>query len=93
MAGMPPAEAPADVTTGEIGRRLDKFETAVTSTLADISGKLDVRPDWQDVRAIEKTLNEKIQRLEEWQVWAGRLILGAVILAVLGEVLVARPSL
>jgi hypothetical protein len=66
---------------------------SITATLADISGKLDVRPDWQDVRSIEKTLNEKIKRLEEWQTWAGRLVLGAVILAILGVVLVARPSL
>lgn len=90
---MPPTDAPADVTTGEIGRRLDKFEIAITATLSDISGKLDIRPDWQDVRNIEKALNEKIKRLEDWQTWAGRLILGAVILAVLGVVLVARPSL
>lgn len=83
----------SDVTTGELGRRLERFEAAVTSSLSDISGKLDARPDWTDVRNIEKGLNEKIKRLEDWQTWAGRLVLGAVILAVLGVVLVARPSL
>jgi hypothetical protein len=87
----PPAPVESDVSTGEIGRRLDRFEGAVTSALSDISGKLDLRPDWADVRRIEKGLQEQISRLEDWQRWAGRIIIGAVILAVLGVVLVARP--
>lgn len=90
---MTPTAPESDVSTGEIGRRLDRFEKTVTDTLSDISGKLDARPDWLDVRNIEKGLNEKIKRLEDWQTWAGRLVLGAVVLAVLGVVLVARPVL
>jgi hypothetical protein len=89
----PPAPVESDVSTGEIGRRLDRFETTVTGALSDIAGKLDLRPDWADVRRIEKGLQERIQELEDWQKWAGRLIIGGVILAILGVVLVARPSL
>lgn len=90
---MTPLAPESDVTTGELGRRLERFESTVTGALSGISDKLDARPDWLDVRNIEKGLNEKIKRLEDWQTWAGRLVLGAVVLAVLGVVLVARPTL
>lgn len=62
-----------DVTTGELGRRLERFEKTVTGALATISEKLDDRPDWKDVRNIEALLVERIKRLEEWQTWALRL--------------------
>lgn len=75
------AEAPPqDVTAWRLG----KIETALEAVL----GKLDDRPDWKDVRAIEAVLSDRVKRLEDWQTWAGRLVLGAVILAVLGLVLV-----
>lgn len=91
---MPPVNpVDSDVSTGEIGRRLDRFESTVTGSLSDIASKLDARPDWQDVRRIEKGLLDRIATLEDWQKWAVRLILAAVILAVLGVVLVARPAM
>lgn len=92
---MTPAGVPLEteaVTTGELGRRLERFESTVTGTLSDISGKLDTRPDWADVRRIETGLSDRLKKLEDWQTWAGRLILGAVILAVLGAVLITKAG-
>lgn len=91
MTPVVPVESEA-VTTGELGRRLEKFETTITGTLGTVLEKLDNRPDWADVRRIESRLEERIKRLEDWQTWAARLILGAVILAVLGAVLVTRTT-
>ena len=86
----PAPVAESDVSTGELGRRLDRFEKTVTDALGGISSKLDDRPDWVDVRKIEAGLKESIKRLEDWQAWAVRLVLGAVILAVLGGVVITR---
>ena len=65
---MPP---PSDeITTGELGRRLDAFGTGITESLKDLAKKIDDRPDWQDVRRIEaglveRVLNEKSTREAE----------------------------
>jgi type IV secretory pathway component VirB8 len=53
--------------------------------MAAVLDKLDERPDWKDVRTIEAGLKERIQKLEDWQKWAIR----AVLLAVLGAVAAA----
>jgi len=78
------------VTVGELGRNLAKFEKTVTDSLAVIGSKLDERPDWKDVRSIEAQLVERIKRLEEWQTWAVRLVVGAVILAVIALVTTSK---
>lgn len=91
MTPVVPVESEA-VTTGELGRRLEKFESTMTGTLGTVLDKLDNRPDWADVRRIEAGLSDRIKKLEDWQAWAGRLIIGAVILAVLGAVLVTRTA-
>ena len=65
--------ATEDVTTGELGRRFDRFEDTITKTLGTVVTKLDERPDWKDVRGIETVLLDRIKRLEEWQTWALRL--------------------
>lgn len=62
-----------DVTTGELGRRIDRFEGTVTAALDGIAGKLDNRPDWQDIKRIETALLVRITALEGWQTWALRL--------------------
>jgi hypothetical protein len=71
------------VTTGELGRRLDRLETTITAALGGIATKIDERPDWQDVRRIETALIVRISALEGWQTWALRLgapgIVGALI--------------
>lgn len=88
---MTPVTEP-EVTVGELGRNLTKFEKAVTDALGTISGKLDDRPDWSDVRGIESNLLDRIKRLEDWQTWAVRLIVSAVVLAALGLIM-AGPKL
>ena len=62
-----------EVTTGELGRRFDRFETVVTSSLEGISGKLDQRPDWKDVQTLLEPLRDRVSALEGWQTWALRL--------------------
>lgn len=91
MTPIVPVESEA-VTTGELGRRLEKFESTMTGTLDTVLQKLDNRPDWADVRRIETGLTDRLKKLEDWQTWAGRVILGAVILAVLGVVLVTKTG-
>lgn len=75
------------VTTGELGRRLDRFENTITNALGGFSTKLDDRPDWQDVRRIEANLEGRIKKLEEWQTWALRLG-GPALIAAVGGMLV-----
>ena len=77
------------VTVGELGRRFQKFEDNVTAKLDDVAGKLDNRPSWNDVRDHTAPLRERIQKLEDWQTWAFRIVLGGVVLAVLALVLVS----
>lgn len=49
--------------------RLKRIEEGLGAVL----DKLEDRPDWKDVRNIEATLKERIQRTEDWQTWALRL--------------------
>lgn len=67
---------PQDVTAWRLGK--------IESSLEAVLGKLDDRPDWKDVRNIEAALAERVKRLEDWQTWAARIILGAVLVAVVG---------
>lgn len=53
--------APSDeITTGELGRRLDAFGTTISDGFKDLGKKIDDRPDWQDVRRIEAALIERV---------------------------------
>lgn len=49
-----------EITTGELGRRLDAFGTTIQDGFRELSKKIDDRPDWQDVRRIESGLVERI---------------------------------
>lgn len=62
-----------DVTTGELGRRFDRFEGTITTALEGISAKLDQRPDWKDVQNMLAPLERRVGALEGWQTWALRL--------------------
>lgn len=73
--------AQEDVTTGELGRRFDRFEKTITETLGTVVTKLDERPDWKDVRNIEASIVERVKKLEDWQTWALRLG-GPVVVAI-----------
>lgn len=79
------------VTVGELGRNLARFEKTVTDSLGTIGTKLDERPDWKDVRNIEGNLLERIKRLEDWQTWALRIVVGAVLVGILGLWVAAKP--
>ncbi|QIN94483.1 hypothetical protein SEA_WHYTU_14 [Arthrobacter phage Whytu] len=50
-----------EITTGELGRRLDAFGTTIQDGFKELGKKIDDRPDWQDVRRIESGLVERIQ--------------------------------
>jgi hypothetical protein len=65
--------AAGDVTTGELGRRFDRFEGTITTALEGISSKLDQRPDWKDVQNMLAPLERRVGSLEGWQTWALRL--------------------
>ncbi|QOP64227.1 hypothetical protein SEA_YAVRU_14 [Arthrobacter phage Yavru] len=49
-----------EITTGELGRRLDSFGTTLQDGFRELGKKIDDRPDWQDVRRIEAGLVERI---------------------------------
>lgn len=48
-----------EITTGELGRRLDAFGTTLQDGFKELAKKIDDRPDWQDVRRIEAGINER----------------------------------
>lgn len=104
MTPPPPHSAP-DVTTGELGRRLDELRTDVLrlgDKMERVASGADLQAlgvAWQasldaTERRIEdhqKAQDERLAKLEGWNDWATRLVLGAVALAVIG-VAVAAPG-
>ena len=84
-----------DITTGEIGRRVDALATTVSNGMAELRTAVEARPDWADVRRVEKGLLEKIEALtlrvaksESWGTWLGKTVGGVVVLALLAVVIV-----
>ena len=82
------------ITLGEVARKVD----SVASSVDTLSDRLSERPSWQDIKRVEDSWRDKVagaeQRvtdLEAWQTWAGRLVLGAILTAVLALVLVPWP--
>jgi len=71
------------VTLGEVNRKVD----AVLTSVQAVSDKVGELPTYRDFNALDKRLAD----VEAWQTWALRLIVGALILAVLGVVLVTKP--
>lgn len=70
-----------DVTLGEVARKVDTLNGAVTDALK----ALGEMPKWADVARVEKGLEEKVQavsarlaKTEGWGSWATKLALGAV---------------
>jgi len=76
-----------DITTGELGRRLD----VMNATLGGVQEKLGeaAQRDARDYVMLAEH-ERRIKGLESWQTWALRVVLGLVIAAVVGVVLV-RP--
>jgi len=71
------------VTLGEVNRKVD---TVLTSVQA-VSDKVGALPTYRDFNTLDKRLAD----VEAWQTWALRLIVGALILAVIGAVIVVKP--
>jgi hypothetical protein len=79
--------AAGDVTTGELGRRFDRFEGTITTALEGISSKLDQRPDWKDVQNMLTPLEGRVAALEGWQTWALRLGAPGIVGAIVGVII------
>jgi predicted nuclease with TOPRIM domain len=65
-------------------------DQALSQAVASIDkfvNRLEARID----SVLEQDLPRRVGRLEEWQTWAMRIVLGAVIAAVVGFVLVGAP--
>lgn len=87
-----------DLTTGELGRRMESLAETTKDGFRDLSAKVEARPDWADVRRVEKGLLDKIEALtlrvarsESWGTWGGRLVLGLLGAAAIGNI-VAKPT-
>lgn len=80
-------------SVGEIARRLDRM-----------GARLDQLPDAADLQAVAgvwlaqlqatdtrvEELRRRVHHLEEWQTWALRIVVGALLTAALGALLVFR---
>nr|WP_243874829.1 hypothetical protein [Arthrobacter woluwensis] len=93
------AESDHPVTLGEVSRHLD----SISSELRGMRSKMDDLTSWPDIKRVEDglkarhdadvlALTRRIATLEGWQTWAGRLVLGAVILAILGVVIASKAG-
>lgn len=94
---MMPDEHP--VTLGEVSRHLD----SISNDLRSMRTKMDDLTSWPDVKRVEDglkarhdadvlALSRRLAVVEGWQTWAGRIIIGAVILAVLGVVIATKSG-
>lgn len=71
------------MTNGEIARSLVRIE----KSLEHVTEKMDTRPSWEDVKRIETALAADIRELQDTQKWAMRLVIGAVLLALISLVI------
>lgn len=79
------------VTLGEVARKID----AVVSSVDKLAARVDERPSWQDIKRVEDgwraTVTHaqgRLEDLESWVTWAGRLVLGVILTAILALVIV-----
>ena len=79
-------------TQGEIGRMLSRIESSVERDAAKIDAlTVQVATLVQKTEGSVEQLSRRVSDLEAWQTWAARLVLAAVITAVLAVVLVVGP--
>lgn len=50
-----------DITTGEIGRRLDTLGATMEKGLGELRTAVEARPDWKDVQRVEEGILAKVQ--------------------------------
>lgn len=75
---------PGDVTLGELARRLDILHQDVRDMRSDLVKHDDLGVVNEAWRSALGRLEKDVSDLQSWQTWATRLIVGAVILAVVG---------
>jgi len=71
------------VTLGEVNRKVD----AVLTSVQAVSDKVGELPTYRDFNALDKRISD----VEAWQTWALRLVVGALILAVISAVFAFKP--
>jgi len=87
-----------DVTLGELARRLDSMHTDVKemrSSIVDHNDLTSVANSWTMLLAAHESkvdlqmqqVQTRIEQLEAWSTWAVRIVLGLVMSAVVGLVL------
>lgn len=70
------------VTLGEVNRKVD----TVLSTIGDLSTSVGQLPTYRDHSALET----RVSKVEDWQTWALRLLVGGLVLAALGAFLTIK---
>lgn len=84
---MSPANVEVEtVTLGEVNRNVNRLADQVTL----LSTAVADYPKWPDVKRVEDGLSRRIASLEAWVKWAGRSIIGAVIVSGVGALIVTR---
>lgn len=99
---MPPTD---EVTLGEVARKVDdlagKLE-AIATNVADRPSWQDVRRierGWEERltaavkqrEIVTRSQEHRINTLEAWQTWAGRLVMGGIVSAIIAAFFVIRP--
>lgn len=93
-----------EVTMGELARRMDIIHQDVRDLRAAVAEKDDlqhVTTAWDAALKAHEAKSEiqhtvlenRVKALESWQTWAIRIVLGIVIAAVVGLVVVNAPAL
>ena len=83
----PPPASSSDPTRGEIGRAILRIESDLAGLRAEMSHLTD-KFVTKEVFVEYKTVTEgSIKELQDWKTWALRIVIGAVMLAMLGLVL------
>lgn len=99
---MPPTD---EITLGEVARKVDDLANKVDSlatTVADRPSWQDIRrveSAWQDKltaavkqrEIVTRNADQRINTLEAWQTWAGRLFIGAVVTAIISAIFIVKP--
>lgn len=91
----------ADDHPDVIAYRVGQLERSQAEGFARLEAKLDVMNNnlvtvgqldaaKEEAKTVHREINKKIAKLEEWNTWAVRIVLGAVIIAVVSSVLVTK---
>lgn len=74
-------------TLGEIGRALTRVEAGMESMRGDLTHLTDKFVSKESFVEWKANLDAQIKELQDWKTWALRIVIGAVMLAMLGLVL------